>query len=282
MEYKPWPLLILAFFHFIEPISKIIFYSVYFQVSPIDAAVIEYQAGSAMNVFEYFFLFPIAGFALFSVKKWSFPVFIIVEIWVFAINLPYLNELYQLNQLWLLGFFILFGVLNVFVVGYLLLPAVRIAYMEPRIRWWEAKPRYSVNIKSILDDQTKAEVKNISKSGVFMATHENLAIDSEVDVEFTFAAPLISAKEFHIKLKVLVLHKFFVDNIEGYGAKYIGLTAGNKFLINALIKCLEKSDVERRPPRRNISDLIYWFTTLVKTGKGLFPQKATIRKSSST
>jgi len=280
MEYKPWPLLILAFFHFIEPLSKIVFYSVYFNVNPLDAVVIEYQMGSALHVFEYFFLFPIAGLALFAVKKWSFSVFVVVEIWVFLTNLPYLNELYETSQLWLLGFFILFGIVNIVVVSYLLLPAVRIAYLDPRIRWWEAKPRYFANIETKVDGQATAIIKNISKSGVFIALQKDVPIDSEIHLEFTLATQSPQTREFHIKLKALVVHKFFIDGTEGYGARFSALTTDNKQLVNSMIKYLEKSNTERRPARRHVSDFINWLTTLITTGKGLFPQNRlnTLRK----
>jgi len=265
MEYKPWPLLILAFFHFVEPILKILFYSVYFQVSPVDVAIIEYQTGTAAHVFEYFFLFPIAGFAIYSVKKWSFPVFIFVELWVLVINMPYLNELYQTNQFWLFGFFVVFGVLNITVVSYLLLPAVRIAYLDPRLRWWEASPRYALDISVSMNDEFIGMIKNISKSGVFIATHKKLLVDSEVALEFSLIPPQTS----HIRLKAAVKHKFFVNSTEGYGVRFLNLTAKNKYLISTMIHYLESSGYDRRPPRRNIIDLFFWIKTLVQTGKGI-------------
>jgi len=265
MEYKPWPLLILAFFHFIEPVLKILFYSTYFQMNPVDVTVIEFQTASPIHVFEYFFLFPIAGLAIFSVKKWSFPVFIAVEVWVLAANLPYLTELYQTNQLWLFGFFITFGILNITVVGYLLLPAVRIAYLDPHLRWWESKPRYAVDISVNINGESIGMIKNISKSGIFIATHNDLLIDSELKLEFS----LIPPNESHIKLNALVQHKFSINNTEGFGVRFTHLSASNKRLINSMINHLDKSGYDRRPPRRNMSDLTYWLKTLIQTGKGL-------------
>lgn len=284
MEYKPWPLILLAFVHFIEPISKIAFYSIFFQLSPLDAIVIEYQSGSAIQTFEFFFLFPIAGIALFAVKKWSFPLFVLVEVWVFITNLTYFNELYQSNQIWLLGFFIFFGILNIAVVGYLLLPAVRIAYLDPRVRWWEAKPRYSINIEGKVDGQTTGTIVNISESGIFIAAHRNLPIDSEIELEFTLFESAALSQDFHIKLKALVVHKFTVDNVEGYGIRYIELSVSNRHLIRSMIRHLERANVTRRPPRRNAMDLIRWLTTLIKTGKGLFPvnELNVMRKSGSS
>ncbi len=265
MEHKPWPLLILAFFHFVEPVLKILFYSVYFQINPVDITIIEIKTASNIHLFEYFLLFPIAGFALYSVKKWSFPVFIAVEIWVFSANLPYLIELYQTNQLWLFSFFLSFGALNIIVVSYLLLPAVRIAYLDPRIRWWEAQPRYAVELSVKINDNSLGMIKNISKSGVFIATHDDLPPDAELELEFS----LIPPSESHINLKAVVQHKFMINSTEGYGIRFTDITSSNKQLINSMIRHLENSGYDRRPPRRGISDLSYWLKTLIHTGKGL-------------
>lgn len=265
MNHKPWPLLILAFIHFIEPVTKITFYSIYFHINPLNAVVNVYQGSSAIQVFEFFFLFPIAGYAIYAVKKWSYPVFIIVEIWVFMINMPYLNELYQTNQMPLLGFFILFGAINLSIVTYLLLPAVRIAYLDPRIRWWEAKPRYSVNIDCKVNNKTAGTIKNISASGVFITTETNFIINSSVELAFQFTAPSI---DFYIKSKAIVLHKFVINDIEGYGARFVDLSKDNKRQINKIIKYLDKSNTKRRPVHRNATDLIQWLTDVIKTGKG--------------
>ena len=281
MEYKPWPLLILAFFHFIEPCTKIGFYSVYFSVNPVDVLIIEYNASSALQFFEYFFLFPIAGIALFAVKKWSFPVFISVEAWVVLTNLSYFKELFVTSQFLLLAFFIFFLVLNVVVVSYLLLPAVRIAYLDPRIRWWEAKPRYSVSSEVKIGDHVAGNIKNISESGVFIASHDVLMIDSEVELEFSIIA---QEQVFDCALNAMIVHKFAIDGLEGYGARFAKMNVHDRRHIHSMIKCLDKSHVERRPPRRGIKDLIHWLATLMKSGKGLFPQDelSNVRKSGSS
>jgi hypothetical protein len=271
MENKPWPLLILAFFHFIEPLTKIVFYSVYWHISPIEyvQTVIEYNEGSMITNFEFFLLFPIAGIALFAVKKWSYFVFLAVQVWVFMANIPYLLELYQTSQAWLLLSFIGFGLLNIVMVTYLLLPAVRIAYLDPRIRWWEAKPRYSVNIPCEIDGKKQSTVRNISQSGVFITTEIDLPIDSDVNLEFILSA---ESTRFDIKSRAQVVHKFKVGGYEGYGARFNEISSDSMRLMKSMIKYLEKSNCQRRPPRRHFSDLIQWIIALLTTGKGLLPK----------
>ncbi len=269
METKPWPLLILAFFYLIEPLTKVVFYSFYWHISPFEFVQIEYYAGSMINNFEFFLLFPIAGIALFAVKKWSFLVFLSVQAWVFITNIPYLMELYQTNQAWLMLSFAGFGLLNIAIVTYLLLPAVRIAYLDPRIRWWEAKPRYSVNVSCEIDDKIQSIVRNISESGVFITTDMDLPIDSDINLAFILNA---ESTKFDIKSRAQVVHKFMVSGHEGFGARFKDLVKGDRRLMKSMIKYLESSNCDRRPPRRHFSDLINWVVTLLTTGEGLFPK----------
>jgi len=266
MQHKPWPLLILAFIHFIEPITKVIFYSFFFNITPWHVVSVIYNNESTLYFLQFLFLFPIAGIAIYAVKKWSLPVFLLVELLVLIINSQYLNELYQTNQLWLFGCFIFFGLLNLTIVTYLLIPAVRIAYVDPKIRWWESDPRYSVNIDCIIDNNITGQIKNISIGGVFIKTNNNLEIDSNARLIFKFQTP--SSKN-HINTKIRVLHKFRINNIDGYGVLFVDLSKDNKYLLKSIIKFLDRSNVERRPPRRNLKSLLQWLAILITTGKGL-------------
>ena len=269
LSYKPWALLVLAFFYLIEPITKIVFYSFYWGVNPVQFISAELQAGTLIESFEFFLLFPIAGVALFAVKKWSFPLFIAVQLWVVVLNIPYLSELYQTNQVWLFAFFVVFSLLNIAAVGFLLLPAVRIAYLDPKIRWWEAKPRYSKLIKGVIDNKNIAEIRNISESGVFVTTEKNLQINTDVMLNFKLAAESGFSDEYMFIFKAHVVHKFTVDGQEGYGTQFVETSASDKRHIRKMIKSLEKSNCQRRPPRRGFSDLIKWLVNLIKTGEGL-------------
>jgi len=242
MEHKPWPLIILAFIHIIEPITKINFYSLYYQLTPLEVVLRVYQSNTAIQIFEFFLLFPIAGLALFAVKKWSYLVFFIAEIWVLTINFSYLNDLYQTNQMMMLGFFVSFTILNLVFVSYLLLPAVRNAYLHPRTRWWESKPRYSVNFDCKVDGKSIGTIRNISSGGVFIETDSKLLIKSKLMIEFNLS---IESETVKIRTRSFVLNKFEINNTQGYGAKFIETTRRNKKLLKKTINHLEKSHSDR-------------------------------------
>jgi len=267
MEHKPWPLLILAFIHFIEPLTKVLFYSVIFSVTPLHIVQTLYQSETILHLFNFFCLFPLAGIAIFAIKKWSLPLFLLVELYVFIINIDYLQTLYQTDQILLFTSFVFFGVLNVIIVTYLLIPAVRIAYLDPRVRWWETYPRYHTNIDIKINNSISGKIQNISRSGVFITTNYDLPIDTAAQLDFTFNS---QSKESNLKPNVVVLNKYEINNATGYGAIFHELTKNEKRLIKTIIKTLDKTGATRRPPRRNINTLLQWFITLVTTGKGLF------------
>lgn len=253
MNYKPVPLLILAFLHFIEPITKLVFYGLFYNVSPIKIAEAEINSGGLLQSFQFFFLFPIAGFAIYQVKRWSFNVFLIIEAWVIFANLNYYKGLYKMGHYGMLAFWIAFAVINIGVVAYILLPAVRIAYLDPRVRWWEAKPRYQVKFPCRINGEHEGQVNNISESGLFILENEKLELGSPVKISF-------SQNDMNFELDSMVIHKFELGGQSGFGVKFIDLLRENKKRLKNLCKVYESNNVERRPPKRKIfSDMKKWF-----------------------
>lgn len=267
MNYKPWPIIVLAIFHFIEPLTKISFFSLYYMISPLEVFLAEMRTGQIIHIIEFFFLFPIAGLAIIKVKKWSIPLFIAIQVWVIIANWNYLTFLYNSGQNTMLGFFILFLVINLAVVLFLLLPAVRIAYMDPRVRWWEAKPRYQITIPCQVDKSHQAEILNISESGVFIAENEKLETGSTISLDFNFYN-----QEFFLDAKVI--HGFSINNKPGYGVQFLDLSKEEKLRLQRLLAAFEALLIDRRPARRDDwIDFKNWIKNLMAHGKGLFPER---------
>src|SRR5690606_37834368 len=130
---------------------------------------LEVASGSYLHLFEYFCLFPIAGIAILSVKRWSIPIFLVVEIWVIISNFSYFQKLFQTQHYLLLGILITFVMLNTATVLYLLLSTMRQFYFDPTLRWWRAKPRYQKRIECAVNGLKNFWILNISITGVFIA-----------------------------------------------------------------------------------------------------------------
>ena len=76
--------------------------------------------------FGYFFVLALAAFSIYlNIQEWRIASDVI--------SVP-----------------ILLGVTatNIGLIAYLLLPSVRVVFMNPRLRWWETPPRYSVALKA--------------------------------------------------------------------------------------------------------------------------------------
>lgn len=275
MIYKPWPIRLIAILHILEPVTKVLFYSIYESVSPVAIIKAELATNNYLHIFEFFFMFPIAGFAILKVKKWSLLLFGVIEAWVFVANLPYLKSLFEAGQIPLLVFFILFFFLNLFVVVYLLIPAVRITYMDPKIRWWESRPRYTQKMDCMVDGKISSTIFNISETGIFIEKKDELVKDDVVDVEFTHDS-------IDLKLKTRIVHNFSVEGVDGFGAQFETklFSRPEKNKLKKLIKVLEKSGCPRRPQRRNeLMAFIDWFKNLITTGEGFLPEKESVRKN---
>jgi hypothetical protein len=266
MEYRPWPLVLLAVFHLSEPLAKVSFYSLFYGYNFLDIISYEVRNNNFLHIFEFFFLFPLAGLALYKVKKWSFPVFIIIEIWVFVANWAYFGHLLATKQYVMLTCLIVFGVLNLLVVGYLLLPAVRIAYTDPRMRWWEAAPRYSIDIPCRVNDEFDATILNISRTGAFFALDSDLTLDKKTPLHFEH-----SGESFSCKGKVV--HRFALSGRNGYGYEFGKLDSSSRKTLRSLLKKFDEQGIPRRPKKRSeLAAFKEWLLTVAKTGKGLVPE----------
>lgn len=170
MRKRPWPIIILAVLHALAPLGNIFFNSL---LSKVPVAVFWRALWLPDNrgTLLIFTLVPILGAILiYLCKKWSYYLYIALMTLPFYFSfVEYLRKSTPLMAVAL----ILFFVVNIVVVGYFLLPAVRRLYFDPRMRWWETKPRYQADFQcqvEFKDQQHWVEIKNISEGGAFLET----------------------------------------------------------------------------------------------------------------
>lgn len=267
MIKKPWPIIILAFLHIFEPVIKTLILASSYGLEPLINSVQQLWNNHAwVGLFEYFLLYPIAGYAIFRVKNWSIPVFVSCIIWMMISNIDqYVHHLVNHQFLELVAWIFFLG-LNLLIVSYFLTPAVKIAYTNPRMRWWEVQHRYQVELKCLIDGHDQAQILNISQSGVFITSAQPLATDREYTLNF---------ESHNIKMHVLgvVAHQYSQQRKSGYGIRFIHMTDQNKKSLKKLINILESEKYPRRPERiSNFSDFKKWFKEFYATGKGIYPE----------
>lgn len=268
MERKPWPLIVLALLHFFEPQVKLLFYSWLWHL-PVGTLLQSLSAQqNSWRTFLFLFSFPIAGIAIFVVKNWSLPVFFAIQIITLCQHLY--DAAFSPTHL-PIAYAVLFIFLNLVVTTYFLLPAVRVAYLDPRVRWWESKPRYQVRWPAYLTQDTRAfeaTISNISEGGFFCELPQRTPLETTQEVVASF-----SFQERRFEVRGEFRHSHFAEQKSFYGVEFVGLPTS---LLRSLKSCLRELDrlgTPRKPARENpFKSFRRWFVRLVTTGKGLLPE----------
>ncbi len=266
MIYRPWPLVLIALIQMLEPFTKSLYLSFLYKISVYDLVKLQLDKGSYLQIFSFFFLFPISGYALYKVKNWSLPVFVTTQVLVVIDNITYFKHLQLTHQYVIFYSFILFGLLNFIVTIYFLLPSVRVLYLDKSLRWWEPKYRYQINVPIQIDEKTSTNILNISETGCFVKKETDLEIGSIV---------IIKSEDpiWPLSLQAKVIHKFFISQQEGYGLQFVELDRKLRSKIRERIHHFEKLKLPRHPPRRQLRhDFFQWLWKLLRTGEGLIPK----------
>ena len=220
-----------------------------------------------LELAEYVFLFPIAGAAIYAMKKWSYPLFLSIICWGFwrhyqnyisaptIFSLPLLMSVYFVN----LG-----------VVGYFLIPAVREPFFNARLRWWESKPRYSVDsLVATLTGiwgQQDCTILDLSVGGIFI--HFGRPLESGEAVKVAFH---VAGQDFDISGTVV---HYGLRGQKGCGIQFAKLTRVDRKRLNQVTDGLKAQGVlHSRSSSPWTTDLRTWFDTLIRTGHGLIPEK---------
>ena len=264
MNRKPWPIVILAFFQIIAPVFGILLSSYLDNMSPYRYFKIYINVKPAWDIFEFFFLFPIAGFAILIMKRWSFPFFIVAMIWSIISNLKIWMSDYSEN--WGVWIIVLITVVNLAVVTYFLLPAVRRFYFNKQLRWWESKPRFKVEIVGIIEykDLThKCMIRDLSEGGAFIESDIDVSDKDQVNLQ-------VSVLNKRFPINGIVVHKRASAPI-GYGIEF-KLNKEEKNIVTNLVRALQLLGCNvSRIEEPMLESFLSWLNGL-KSGKGIVPK----------
>lgn len=271
MRNRPWPIVILAITQLLTPFVSIAL-SAWRLKTPFGLCFYLFvKNGTFTQLFELFGLSAIACVSIYAIKRWSYPVFLAICAWGMISN--YLvwaknPHVYSLTML------IVVNLVNLAVVSYFLLPKVRIPYFNPKIRWWESKPRYRVSLDAdIMSDAAgeacprcqKGSICDISEGGIFLASAEALKLGESVFISFTIHHRKVSV---HGK----VVHQGR-PGVRGYGVQFTELNRDERRSLREAVRGLELLGYERCNPQVDfLEDFMAWTVTLLKTGEGLVPQ----------
>ncbi|OFZ20559.1 MAG: hypothetical protein A2X94_11075 [Bdellovibrionales bacterium GWB1_55_8] len=262
MKTRPWPIVLLAFIYLLGPI-----YNTWSGAQVLDTPYFRYlsflMTHAPWKTLAELSLYPLAAFAIYSVKGWSYPVYLLI---LGLDSFQKFQDWRHFSRLFTLPMFLGTIALNALLVGYFLIPAVRAAYFNKRLRWWESKPRYPVQLSGSLklgETVTPCTVQNISEGGSFITAERSFILGALVDFEL-----IILEQRLHITAKV-------VHSQPGtawcYGLQFHH-TAETERKMKRAVKALKLLGLRPRtvnPPWWD--SLRGWVITLVKTGKGFVP-----------
>lgn len=262
MKQRPWPIILLAWFHFLAPIGNFFFSSYIHNVDIGLYFKAHFEAANIGQTVLFFGLPILAAISIYLCKKWSFWAYFGIMFCMITFSFMNWRTNPSLPILWL----VFLVITNVVLVGYFLIPAVRAVYFDPRLRWWETKPRYNVDYVAdvkIGNQTVQGKIMNLSEGGVFVQTKESPEDGSKVSVQFQDADKkydLSGTAIHHAKIKEMGIGIQF-DHTPETSAQMKNLT---KKLASE-----GKLVIQRRPgPEDSFS---YWFKGAITSGEGLVP-----------
>ncbi|MGZ3774570.1 MAG: PilZ domain-containing protein [Pseudobdellovibrionaceae bacterium] len=258
MKTKPWSLIVLALLHVLAPIGNL-FLNAYRAGRTLEQQWYYWFLILPKYIATIYILVPIlAGIFIFLCRRWSYWAYLACLAILFISNVyGYWTSMHWNTLIMLL---LVLGI-DLIVVAYFIVPSVQSVYMDPRMRWWEAAPRYNFRQEGTLNGE-KLFIKNISQGGLLATFESNHNIGDKVLCVWNFEG---------------VEHKFSGNIIYqnpqlGYGIKFEH-TPETQRHIKGLIDKLHarKAIVIERLPGPEDSFGV-WLKKLLMSGEGLFPK----------
>lgn len=261
MRQRPWILVLLAALHLLAPVVNLYINSTWARMDFFHYLDLYFEPHNIEKNWPNLALPIFAGISIYLCKKWSFFLYLLAISGLFLKSyFGYLERTQEVSLFYLLSVY----AVNISVVAYFLIPAVRKIYFDPRMRWWETLPRYHFNQQCTYVDegvQFHGEALNISEGGAFIQS-ENVPKDkSVIQIDLNYQ---------NLKIQVVgsvIIHQGI--KTPGFGVKFAEDTeqsAGIKKLIQILHS--EGRIIEYRHKGESLKD---WLKGLIK-GKGLVPQ----------
>lgn len=130
-----------------------------------------------------------------------------------------------------------FNSIAILAVLYLVKLELRVPYFSPNIAWWESDPRYKISVPAQMtcaDHFYNGEIMDISSTGCFIKSKENIKVDQVITVKFS-----LFDQKFDCSGKVVWRTESGVTHPKGVGVKFIGLDKKRQALLRDTVKKLK-------------------------------------------
>ena len=266
MKTRPWPLVVVALAQILTPVVSIIMNALIYH-QPVSIVIRAAMMDGPWKAFLFFALMPIGGIAIFLVKSWSYLVFLAcLAITTFSNFQSWQQNSTQISMWIMLAIF----VMDCALVAYFLVPQVRTVYFNSRLRWWESRPRFTVNADCEIESaegKIRGTILNLSTGGLFLQPATELPKDAEIRVNFSFFLMQFS-------LKGKVVHKAS----HGYGIEWMSPSFKDRMRLRQIESGMLALGIESGRREDPWEDFRNWIDTLIKDRKGLVPNLPSKRK----
>lgn len=236
MLKRPLILKLFALYLFLDPLLRVVFLSI---EKEFDFTVVLMKTLNLplIDVFNFWFLFPISGLLILGVKNYTYILFIIIQFYslYFHINYqqyswPYLSKTPSVNAYALL-------VINMFMVAYLLMPRPREIFFKKELRWWERGSRYTIEepcFVKVLDKEVHGKVCDISFGGALLTLDEPIEPGSIVKLDFEIL-------EKNLSLNGQIVREVKMENGETrFGIQFLFESSWQKFQLRLMMMSIAK------------------------------------------
>jgi len=189
VKKRPLIIRLLSYLYFVSPIAVII------ELAWLNNVGI-FHLGHIFNFVNWhvllmFFITPLVGYGIWSVKKWGYYLLILHSVFLIFNNVVLYAGRETLLPLWAI---IVCNLALVAVIVAFVKKEVCAPYFNPNIRWWEQASRYysdmKITVKEFGTENKLFEAKSFdtSETGCFIVT------DRDVDIRDKFSLELSLAK----------------------------------------------------------------------------------------
>jgi hypothetical protein len=268
MQRRPWPLVLLALLQILGPIGSIFISAYVNKVGFFEMAGAIWKYSRPWDLVEFYVLPFSQGVFIFYAKRFGY--YAVLALAAFSI---YLNI-----QEWrvasdVISLPILLGVTatNIALIVYLLLPNVRVVFMNPRLRWWETPPRYLVELKAQVskeDGHAKpAMIMDISVGGAGVQVESKLYENGDT-LLITFEHESTT-----ILMRALAVYSRPDGTGERYGLEWQrGSAEDERRTMRYLDELEEKKNLIARVPPKWKEDFKSWWSRARKSPTAWVPE----------
>lgn len=241
MKQKPLLFTILMILCLIEPLIKIFYFKAltHFELPVIMANLM--ARTSIKEIFDFWLVFPLAGLALVKIRNWSYFVFLALLSYVIYSFVTYEAYTWPYNSATPFFYNQVVVVFSVLILVAFLIPQVRRPFFDKRVRWWEPKTRYIVNINCRVQGKNvvfPSEILDISKTGAFLRESSYFNIGDELAIEFKYLG-------MNFNLPVQVISQHVSRGQAGVGVRFLFISLRQNISVAKFIAALKASHQKR-------------------------------------